>query len=392
MKVGVYFAGFPSQSGGGHTFEQEMLNALIELAGQGDHRFVVFLNSYAEALETGNLQRVVLPPDVRTKQDLISRLARKFGLAKAPEKVSLQQAAEKEQIEFMWFPTFSYQPVDIPYIGIVWDLQNRLQPWYPEVSHKGLWDFRERYYSAFLRRAAYIITGAQAGREEISFFYNIPKERIRLLSHPVPRVERVPTDAEMGEVLKKFGIVAPYLFYPAQFWAHKNHINLLLALRLLREKYNLHLTLVLTGSDQGNEAYVRRRAREWGLKDAVIFPGFVSREELLALYRGAFTLVYVTAFGPENLPPLEAFALDCPVVASNVPGAEEQLGEAALLVNGFDPDAIAAAVNKLYTDTSLRQSLIERGRARAKKFTSADFVRGIFALLDEFEPVRRTWE
>jgi glycosyltransferase involved in cell wall biosynthesis len=392
MNVGVYFAGFSSQAGGGYTFEQEMLNALVELSGQSNHRFVLFFNSPAEGIQIGDIKSIVLPPDVPLKKDFVSRLARRLGLVKTPERISLQQAAEKENIHFMWFPTFGYQPVDIPYIVTVWDLQHRLQPWYPEVSEKGLWDYREKYYSACLRRAVFIITGAQAGRQEISSFYNIPPERIRLLPHPVPRMERVPTDSEVADVLKKFNIGGPYLFYPAQFWAHKNHINLLLALRLLREKFDLPLNLVLAGSDQGNGEYVRRMAVEWGLRDAVIFPGFVSRDELLALYRGAFALTYVTAFGPENLPPLEAFTLDCPVVASNVPGAEEQLGDAALLVNGFDPEEIATAVNKLHSDPVLRAALIERGRARAARFTSMNFVRGIFALLDEFEPIRRTWE
>ena len=259
------------------------------------------------------------------------------------------------------------------------------QPWFPEVSQNEFWDYRENIIR-FLRGG--YITGAQAGKQEISFF-EFPK-------HPHPAtcavIERMPTDAEVAEVLKKFNINTPYLFYPAQFWAHKNHINLLLALRILREQYHLPLSLVLVGSDKGNEAYVRRQVTELGLEDRVFFLGFIPRAELLALYRGAFSLTYVTAFVPENLPPLEAFALGCPVVASNVPGAEEQLGEAALRANGFDPEAIAAAVNKLHTDPDLRATLIERARARAARFTSADFVRGIFALLDEFEPVRRTWE
>ena len=62
--------------------------------------------------------------------------------------------------------------------------------------------------------------------------------------------------------------------------------------------------------------------------------GFVKREELIALYENAMALVYATYFGPENLPPLEAFALGCPVIASSVPGSEEQIGDCALL---FDP-------------------------------------------------------
>ena len=114
-------------------------------------------------------------------------------------------------------------------------------------------------------------------------------------------------------------------------------------------------------------------------------------EDLVALYRGAFALAYVTFFGPENLPPLEAFALGCPVIASDVSGAREQLVDAALFVDPRNPAEIAAAIKQLHDDDNLRSSLIDKGRARAERWTATEFVRGVFAALDEFEPVRRCW-
>ena len=116
------------------------------------------------------------------------------------------------------------------------------------------------------------------------------------------------------------------------------------------------------------------------------------QRELAVLYRRALALTYVSFFGPENLPPLEAFALGCPVIAADVPGAREQLGDSALLVDPTRPEEIAQAIRSLHRDPSLRQTLVERGRARAARWTALDFVRGVFAILDEFEAVRRCWE
>jgi glycosyltransferase involved in cell wall biosynthesis len=93
--------------------------------------------------------------------------------------------------------------------------------------------------------------------------------------------------------------------------------------------------------------------------------------------------------GPENLPPLEAFALGCPVVASEIAGAAEQLGEAALLVDPCSPEEIANAIRLLLDDPERVRSLVEKGRRRAARWTGRDFVRGVFKMLDEFEPVRR---
>jgi glycosyltransferase involved in cell wall biosynthesis len=181
-----------------------------------------------------------------------------------------------------------------------------------------------------------------------------------------------------------------YLFYPAQFWPHKNHVNLLHALRLLRDR-GLDLSLALTGSDKGNLPFIRDTAARLGLTPHVRWLGFVTNDQLISLYRHAAALTYVTFFGPENLPPLEAFAAGCPVVASDVAGAREQLADAALLVDPRRPEEIAAAVERLRADPTLRAALIERGFERARRSTPAGFVAAVIAWLDDFEGVRRNW-
>jgi glycosyltransferase involved in cell wall biosynthesis len=183
----------------------------------------------------------------------------------------------------------------------------------------------------------------------------------------------------------------PYLFYPAQFWPHKNHINLLYALKILIDKYDLSFSLVFTGADKGNLKYVRERADDLGIVEKVHFLGFVSDEVLLSLYRKAFAMTFMSSFGPDNIPPLEAFSLGCPVIAARVHGSEEQLGKAALLVNPRDPEEIANAVRKLYSNPDLRDSLIREGYVKSEKWSTDDYVRTIFKIFDEFELIRRSW-
>jgi glycosyltransferase involved in cell wall biosynthesis len=123
----------------------------------------------------------------------------------------------------------------------------------------------------------------------------------------------------------------------------------------------------------------------------VRFLGFVPTEELIRLYQQAAALAYVSFGGPENLPPLEAFALGCPVVAADVPGAVEQLGDAALLVDPRSPEAIAEMLARVIREPAVAEDLRSRGRRRAESRRAEAFVRGMFAWLDGFERVRRSW-
>ncbi len=162
-------------------------------------------------------------------------------------------------------------------------------------------------------------------------------------------------------------------------------------MKWLRLQHGLDLALVLTGSDKGNLEFVRHFAETEGVADLVHFPGFVSTEEMIALYRQAKALVFVTYFGPDNIPPLEAFALGCPVIASAVDGAREQYGNAALQVDASCPEEIGEAILKLHTDAKLRDTLVAAGLSRANKWTSVAYIEEILRLFDEFSAVRRNW-
>ena len=395
MKVGVFLEDFSPEVGGGFTIQDDVFRALLELIDDTHHSFVIFCRrpeAVTPLLSAPRVEAVGFPGSfgqrifARAEQGIYSLLENR------KRQTRLEQLCKEAGVEFMWFVGAEAVQIDLPYMAIVWDLQHRLQPWFPEVSAGGTWRHRENFYSEYLRRATFIIAGTKAGQQEIERFYQVTSNRIKILPHPTPNFALAAEESNIETVLKKYELKSNYLLYPAQFWSHKNHINLLLAAAKLKAKHQIDLPVVLVGSDKGNQEFVRTFAAQLKPSIDVAFLGFVPTEDLVALYRGAFALAYVTFFGPENLPTLEAFALGCPVVASDVDGAREQLGDAALFVDPRDPANIAAAIKSLYDDNGLRQTLIEKGRARAERWTAKDFVRGVFRALDEFEPVRRCWK
>lgn len=397
MRIGVYLDELSPDAGGGFTFQEDILRALVELPDPRQHSFVVYSKLNRE--QVAGFSRAHLQFHAghsRSWRRLRGWLSVHFAAVENVRRSlriwsSFERSLRQDAVELLWFVTPSYSQVDTPYIYTVWDLQHRVQPWFPEVSSCGRWQYREALFQEVVRRAAVVIAPNAAGKEEVVRFYHVPPERVKTFPHPTPSFALLPAAADNNAVLQKYGLLERFLLYPAQFWPHKNHVNLLAAAKLLKERDGLVLPLVFAGADHGNRGHVQAVADRWGLRGQVYFLGFVPREDLVSLYRNALALTYVTFFGPENLPPLEAFALGCPVIASRVSGAEEQLGDAALLVEPTDPEGIAAAIKSLSQDAALRESLIKRGKQRAGAWTAREYVNRLLDFFDEFAAVRRCW-
>ncbi|MUG99026.1 glycosyltransferase [Scytonema sp. UIC 10036] len=407
MKVGIFVGTQIPELGGGYTFESQVLEALLKLSPSSYHQFTLytFTQTIPKHISSPYIQVISLPSAFKKrtlKERLLSKMSEVSSAIARLDRTQNQFYLEvgekfildsltKNGIDITLSLSPSCPTMELPYITIVWDLQHQIQPYFPEVSLAGEWEEREKKYTTMLKRASYILTGTQTGKAEIEKFYQVPAARIKVLPLPTPlfTLNSLPSNDE--EILKKYNIPDNYLFYPAQFWPHKNHVNLLLAVKLLRDKYNLNFPVVFVGSDKGNQPYIKQKVIELDLSQQVHFLGFVPQEHLVALYRKAFALTFMTFFGPDNLPPIEAFALSCPVVASNVSGAEEQLGDTALLVAPTNTEQIALAIKSIWDDNNLRQTLIQRGLIRATQWTTEDYVKGIFSILDEFEAIRHCW-
>ena len=393
MHVGAVIAGFDPQSGGGHTFEQEILWALKDAAPSSAHHFTVLAPSAsAESLKqvlSGSLDVAAVPQHTgRVGSMLFREIEAVRAHWRRPS--DLDRVARAQKIDFIWFISAHQQRTDLPYMTVVWDIQHRATPWFPEMSADGVWDSRDASHRWFLQRATKIVTGTEIGRAQLTQFFQIPFENVLILPHPTPSYALNAAPGESASAVANLGMKKPFVLYPAQFWPHKNHANLLLAISDLKRRGQvIHLGLV--GSDKGNRKFVADLAAREGISEQVHFLGFVSREDLVALYRDALALTYVSWCGPENLPPLEAFALGCPVIASQIPGANEQLGEAVLMCEPGDPKSISSAVEELLVDAALRARLIAAGHARARRFSPSDYVAGAIGFLDQFATIRRCW-
>ena len=406
MKIAIPISEQIDTRGGGYTFESQLLEEIIRSSADSSHEFILFvpnskISGYLSSLPIqvvcayrSPLKKIYSYLDTKLKI-LIHKL---FDL---PTYTFQYQSGYKRHINALLhhhkidivlsLSPILFADVDCPYITPVWDLAHRIYPYFSEVSSSGQWEERENYYAKVIRRATFVITGTEVGKAEIEKFYQVPSERIKVIPFFTPKLQGNVQSHNQG-INQKYNLPKQYLFYPAQFWAHKNHISILQAIQILRIDYQLNMPLVLVGSDQGNADYIKSMVQKLELSDYVYFLGFVPQEDMQSLYIQAFALIYMTFFGPDNLPPLEAMSVGCPVIASNVSGASEQLGDAALIVDHKNPNAIASAIKLLLDDPVLRNSLIERGLVRANQWKVEDYVKELFKLVEDFKSIRCCWE
>jgi glycosyltransferase involved in cell wall biosynthesis len=397
MRIGFFFGDFRPEAGGGYTFVADLLEGFSEIAAGSTHDFVVLCHPAAlqaiklkMGLPNVKVAPVAPPSSVARWVVGLKYASRLFRLLwRRPG--AIERAARLHGVQLLWFVGVeTYDSPDIPYIATIWDLQHRLQPFFPEVSANGIWDKRDAVAGPFLQRAAYCVTGTEAGKKELERFYHVAPSRIKVIPLATPH-GMLHAPASQIDLRARFGIDRDYLVYPAQFWPHKNHVNLVLALKWLEEQHGIEPLLALSGSDKGNLSFVQRFAERQGIAGQIRYLGFVSNEELVALYRQARALVFVTYFGPDNLPPLEAMALGCPVVASAVEGAREQYGDAVAYVDPSDPQDIGKAILAIVSDPTARERLVGAGFARARRWTAVQYLQQMAALLDEFAAIRRNW-
>jgi len=272
-------------------------------------------------------------------------------------------------------------------IWAIHDLMHRYERQFPEVAAFGRARHRDRHFVRVCRNARAIFVDSEIGRHHVHDAYGFPMEAIHCLPYIAP--PHVWNPRSRSRPVDRYRLPERFIFYPAQFWAHKNHLRLVEAVRRLREQIP-DICLVLAGSRKNAYEAVARKVSDDGLEDVVKFIGFVPDDALAEIYRRAVALVLPTFFGPTNIPPLEAFALGCPVAVSKIYGMEEQLGDAALYFDPLSVDDIANVIKRLWTDIDLRDRLRLRGLVHSENWGPAQFNQrfvGIIAkVLDESTP------
>lgn len=223
-----------------------------------------------------------------------------------------------------------------------------------------------------LKHAKKIITVSEFTKQEIVDVYKTKAEKIKVIHNGYNKdlFKKIDNTEKIREVLDKYGIDQPYLFYVGRIEKKKNIPALIEAFAIMRENNkDIKHKLVLAGDASFGYDETKYMMREFDLVNDILLPGWVDERDVPYLYNGADAFIFPSMYEGFGIPLLQAMACGAPIAASNRTSIPEVAGDAALL---FNPDyvlSIADAMAKIINDQRLRDELIVLGQERIKDFS-----------------------
>lgn len=395
LRVGVWInEDYNPEMGGGFGYYSQLINAIC------DYNFVdaeiifiskKFSSDWNKRYKSYEIQTLdFTPPVLPLHYRVIKKIASKLRLQTKTVDYSKEKEVSNELIkdelyevvDLIYYPIPGCLIENFPYIYTLWDIGHVSMYAFPEVSMNKVYESREMHHNTVPHKALMVFSESEQGKKEAVKYLNLNENRIKVV--PI-----FPSEIISDRIIAlKPDILRDDLFfihYPAQFWSHKNHYNLLLAFKIV-SSYFPSLKLIFSGSDKGNKEYILELIEELKLSNAVLDLGFVKNEELKWIYQNSQGLVMPTFLGPTNMPLLEAAELGCFVACSNLKGHKEQLGEYAYYFDPLNPKEIAEKIIVMIENKQKGESRIYNSN-----FNITNALHQIDIAFSEIKSVRFCW-
>lgn len=380
-------------AGGGFAMSVDLILTLKKASEISGHEIIIF-NYHKEnskILENLDLKFINIKENIFDKffAFLNYSLLGSFFQSKLKLHTFFEKNLLKQKIDFVFFVTPSPKPFylqKLNYALTVYDLCHRDFPEFSEVKAYNVYHLRELILNRCVGPAIIVITESEKLKKMISNQFCKDENRIISIPNgPSPLINFEDRNTNS----KKLSLPENYFFYPAQFWEHKNHIRILEAIDILKKK-NIIVDFVFCGKDKGNLKNIKNKINKLNISSQVKIFDFLSNEEIKFLYKNSIALVMPTYFGPTNIPPLDAWANELPVIYSK--HLSEQTLDAALYADPNSSEELADTIKKML-NIDVRKELISKGKIRLSiiKKDRENAIHELSKKLNEFEKKKDTW-
>jgi len=356
MKIGINL--FQMWSGKMGGMEQFLRNLIEYTSCLTNDEIYLFLNKYSY-------------DDFQINNQQVKKISIK--LDKNPQNVDAEFHKWINDLNIhLWFcPLFTLVPknLKIPSVVMIPDIQHEF---FPEFFQNEDLHWRKDSIKYAAASANIILTISHFSKATIIDRYKIPEDKIITIHGDAP-TEFISDNNERtkNKIKQKYQLPDRYGLYPANTWPHKNHINLLKSLVILRDKYDVEMQLIFTGYKRAHiKSYnrIQRFIMKEKLNSQVKILGYVPQEDMPYLYLNAGFLVYPSLFEGFGIPLVEAMKTNIPIICSDAGSIPEVVGDSALIFNPHDPEDIAIQMLEVLKP-EIRKSLVEKGKIQSENFS-----------------------
>lgn len=337
-------------------FSTESLKRIV--VGNPDVEFVFLFDRMFsdEFIFSNNVTPLVIPPP--TRHPILWNVWFEYMLPRVFKKI---------QPDLFLSPDgYMSLKTDVPTLDVIHDINFAHNP---EQLPKRIAKYYNKNFPKFAQAATRICTVSEFSKKDIVETYNIAAEKIDVVyngasSNFVPLLE-----FEQNLVRSKYSNGNEYFLYVGSLHPRKNIGRLLQAFDQFKKANDNAIKLIVVGEAMFLTDDIKKVMNEMQFANDVIFTGRVSSKELGRITASAKAMVFVPLFEGFGIPIVEAMAAEIPVICSNVTSMPEVGGDAALLVDPLNVDEIAGNMSSIANDAGLCESMIEKGKLQAQKFT-----------------------
>lgn len=275
-------------------------------------------------------------------------------------------ALKKDAIDVALFQYVIPPVMSCPAVTVIHDISFEFYPEFFNLLSRKRMQYLIPYAA---KQSRHILTVSEYSKKQIIERYNIAEDKITVTYNGVAGMFSPSTDNEtLDNTLQRFSLNKPYILAVGNLQPRKNIERLVRVYAKLRKQGLIEQDLVLVGQMHWQGHAIVEEIRKNGVINHVKTTGYVSDDELVALYNRADLFVYPSLYEGFGLPVIESMACGTPVITSDVSSIPEVAGDAAILIDPHSDDSLSAQLQRLASDISLRSILSDKGILQAKKF------------------------
>jgi glycosyltransferase involved in cell wall biosynthesis len=318
MKIGIYLEGSPEMGGG---FFQSLKSSLLLLDIEKYKSEIELIITHSKTKEY--LQKKKIHNKLFRLTKVYNYLSQLFEIDYSREllrKIKINHPfynfIKKQKYDLIIFlgpSQMSKFCEEVAFISNIWDLDHKKNSQFPEHNLNNIYEHKEKLFKEIVTRAFKILVPHKSNKNDLINFYKADENKV-IVQNFIPMLPTIYNENKHNKELykdlfKKFNLPLDkiIIFYPAQFWAHKNHKYIIDAAEILKKENNKKYLFIFCGGNKGNFKYIKDLISKKQLGDFVKIHTFLTDDEVISFYLNSHGVIMPTYCGPTNLPIYEAF-------------------------------------------------------------------------------------